>query len=276
MPVSFRASEQIKGGLISDVDGTLTRIRMESDIYENGTPSIGGVGIITLEDGSTERVIWSLGRPEEWEILDAETVTEGGREFQRGTQVDSVKGHTGTVDSSNLSMMMREMENAGFPANKKTDYVTCVEGVKAHWIRKPQQKRAGLEQQAQPEGRERTVLVPEKVLLMPGEKGKGTQAKSTGAGTKATPAATASNALENEAAVAIAESAAGVMKATKAGTVLKGKWVTTKLGVFSKADGYTEADKTVKDAVAEIFKNAEWLAEHGITTLDSGDMQIEA
>ena len=285
MPISFRPSEQVKGGLVGDVDAVLTRIRMESDIYQNGTPSIGAVGILTLDGGDTDRVLWSLGSPQEWEILNPETVTEDGREFLRGIQVDSVKGHTGSTDSANVSMLMREMQNAGFPANKITDVITCIEGVKCHWIRKPQPKRSGLDQpqQGQPqqgEGRERTVLVPEKVLLMPGEKAKGgTAARPTvapGASGKTT-VAPATDPLENELAVGIASAAVAILKATKAGAVPKSKWVTTRLAAASKADGYPEADKPTKDAVGELLKNAEWLGEFGIKiAADSGDVTIEA
>src|SRR4051812_18271686 len=70
MPISLNPKDQVKGGLIQDVDGVLKTLRFEETTYSNGTPFVGAVGVIVLDGGDEERGLWSIGKVGDWEVQD--------------------------------------------------------------------------------------------------------------------------------------------------------------------------------------------------------------
>src|ERR1700684_3219638 len=115
MGVSLNPKDQIKGGLIQDVDAVLTRIRFAEYTYPSGQSTIAAVGTLTLEAGDEYEQVWSVGSPEEWELEDD------------GEMVGNRNGKTGINDNSNFGMFARELEPAGFPMNKLDKKISILE-----------------------------------------------------------------------------------------------------------------------------------------------------
>jgi hypothetical protein len=115
-------------------------------------------------------------------------LTEVGNE---GRYVVAAEGSTATAlsRSSNFIFFIQELANAGFPEDRMGDDITCLEGTVMHIIRKPAPKREGFAGSTPVvEGaREKTILVPNKVLGFPWDAKKGGKAKAAtaAAGTKA-------------------------------------------------------------------------------------------
>src|SRR5271166_640509 len=151
MGVSLNPKDQIKGGLIQDVDATLVSIIFAEWTYPGTTTAtIAAVGKLKIEGDDDEiEQAWSVGSPSEWSIT------------ADGEELESVSGKTGLNDNCNFATFMRELPLAGFPIDKLGDKIGILNGMKAHWIRKAQPKRAGLANQDE---REKTTLVPEQIL----------------------------------------------------------------------------------------------------------------
>jgi len=80
--------------------------------------------------------------------------------------------------SSNFSVLMNAVINAGFPENRLTD-ITSLEGLYAHHIGIPEPKRAGLVRETVEGAREKVISVPDTIIRLPWEKsGKTAPAKS--------------------------------------------------------------------------------------------------
>ena len=272
MGVSLNPKDQVKGGLIQDVDATLTSIRFKEYTYPSGQITIAAVGALTLDAGDEYEQVWSVGSPEEWEIEDD------------GEMVGNRNGKTGINDNSNFGMFARELEPAGFPMNKLDSKISILDGLKAHWIRKAQPKRAGLQGADE---RERTTLVPEKIIKLPWEKDKATATKgkttttASKPATGAAPASASSNGvgdLENEAAVGIASEVLAALKASAAGGHAKTQWGLKVLSGCSANDSFKALPQGAADrtAVQRLLKNAEFLATQEVEMSDKGDVIVPA
>jgi hypothetical protein len=76
--------------------------------------------------------------------------------------------------SSNFYVLMNALVNAGFPENRLEDDVSTLDGLITYNIGMPMPKRAGLASSEPAEGgRERILSVPDRVIKLPWEKGKG-------------------------------------------------------------------------------------------------------
>jgi len=100
--------------------------------------------------------------------------------------------------SSNFSVLMNATINAGFPENKLTG-IDALDGLYAHHIGIPEPKRSGLVREAPAEGaRERVISVPDSIIRLPWEGGKGKAAPAK-AKTAPVPAETEEDAGDAEA-----------------------------------------------------------------------------
>lgn len=100
--------------------------------------------------------------------------------------------------SSNFSVLMNAVINAGFPENRLTD-ITSLEGLYAHHIGIPEPKRAGLVRETTEGAREKVISVPDTIIRLPWE------------GKKASPAKSKATAATDEEFTSDAESAALAM-----------------------------------------------------------------
>jgi hypothetical protein len=281
MGVSLNPKDQVKGGLIADVDAVLSSIRFQEYTYPSGETTLAAIGKLLLDGGDEYEQVWSVGNPADWEIL------------HDGEEINPAEGNSrsGTADNSNFSQFMRELAPAGWPEQEPgvlknvQDKISALDGMKAHWIRKAQPARAGLSN-TNARGQERTVLVPEKILKLPWEKGKAAAAaKGNGAQTKSStstattaPSADAGADFENEAAMSLASEVLDALKEAKAGTTAaKSDWSMLTLGWCSKNDTFkTTKDQPLKDAVKRLLKNAEFLRAQDVTVDDKGAVTLPA
>jgi hypothetical protein len=178
--VSLRPSDlQHSTGLIDDADLTVKEARFLLYDY-NGTIQNAtlALGLILVDDeGKEYEQYFSAGDPKHFVPS-----KDGKRAIQVGQK-------TGLNDNSNFAMFIMALVNAGFPEDQLSDDVSAFEGLYAHWNRQAQPERSGLAQgQKQAEkGREKSVLVPTKILAMPGEAKKGAAKGKTAATAKAAP-----------------------------------------------------------------------------------------
>jgi hypothetical protein len=263
MSFSLHPNDQIKGGLLDDFDATLTNTLFKLWAYPNsGNVTVAMVSSMVLDNGDKYEGMWSVGDPEQYNIVND------------GKGLESKRGTTGTVDSSNFSMFTRELLNADTEQKcmkaLTENNIGLLDGLKAHWIRKAQPDRTGLKKT---DDRDRTTLVPEKIINYPG----GGKAKSQASVQKTQAAATqTANDMENEAAVAIAEAALNVIKEQKKGEVIKSAWSTTVLSGPNKVDAYKAADIPTKDAVKRLLKNAEFLTQFDVAVDEAGNVTLPA
>jgi len=82
-------------------------------------------------------------------------------------------GKTGLNRHTNAALLLTEIINCGFPKNRLTSAVTCLDGLYATWVRRKAPERPGLNQQPRAAGaREPQVLVPVQILNLPWEPSK--------------------------------------------------------------------------------------------------------
>lgn len=283
MGTSLNPKDQVKGGLMSDFDGTLQSIRFGNYIYDfvkgdpespQGAPGVGAYGKVILPDGEETLGIWSLGGEDEWIVQDAagNAITPDSHGYVRGgVQVESTKGNTGTRDSSNFSRFVVAMGKAGFPINLIADRIDVLDNTYAHWVQETQKAREGLAT-TKKDDREKSILVASKILPngLPSDAAKrakgaaaapptgASQSTATGSGsapaanagtqrktTAAAPAAPAGNDMENEAAVQIASDALPLLRAKKGGTaVKKTAWNTVKLSALQGVAAFAALEQT--------------------------------
>jgi hypothetical protein len=177
MAVSFNPDTFVKGGLIQDVDVEI----------------IGGRCTLEPPEGYSQRdrVFVEL----ELKVLD--TDEEVTQYWSAGKNTDFVPSSDGDElvptgsrgalnDNSNWSIFCQNLANCQFPKDRlETGKLSALVGTQLHVVRIPAPERAGL---AGPKGegdRKQTILVPNKLIRLPGEKkarGRGAKpAKDAGA-----------------------------------------------------------------------------------------------
>ncbi len=174
-PVSIRPSEFVEGGAVP-VDRNLTWKEVRFNLFD-----------YTKKDGTVVATTTAAR---------VNYVDDDGAEFEQqysvsdpGRFIPSVDGKTlvaiGTATalskSSNFSILMNALVNAGFPENKLVGDVSVLDGLQTYNIGFAEPKRTGLARVAA-EGeavRERVLSIPSQILKLPWEKGKGKATAST-------------------------------------------------------------------------------------------------
>jgi hypothetical protein len=289
MGVSLNPKDQVKGGLIDDVDAVATNFRFETREYDDGSGVVLTCDFTPAGDSEpmSQSPWWSVGSAAEWNIdADGFSITSTSRSPK-----------SGTVDSSNFSMFMRELEPAGFPTGKIVDKINVLDDVTAHWVRKAQPTRGGMSN-TNARGQEKTTLVMEKILSHPlinGGKGVAKNGSGTrrAAGTSASaakpappaaakpvsaaPASDPAADLENEAALEIAMEVAQTMIANYPGkSYTKNSWGVSHLSTASSTANYKQAAQDVKNAVRRLLTYADFLSSQGIELSATGEVVLPA
>lgn len=156
-------------GLLDDVDVTVKESRIVVWDYNGKVyPAVPAIKwVMELEDESLVEQYWSIGKATEW------------APNEDGTKLVALGKQTGINKSTNGAILLTSAVNAGFPENK-IDEITCFDGLKAHMIRIPAPKRAGLAPRAPREDGKTyddTILTVKSVISLPWEK-KGGGAKA--------------------------------------------------------------------------------------------------
>jgi hypothetical protein len=139
------------------------------------------------DDGETSEGMYSIGNMDTWQPSeDGKTVT------------NLKNAEAGFSKSSNMYILMKELVNAGYPENRLPDDgdITKLEGLYAFHVGIPEPKRSGLSTaEPRPDGRERVLSVPSKVIRLPGEKKAGAAPAKAGKAAAAPAAAAPSEEL---------------------------------------------------------------------------------
>ena len=171
-PVSFSPKDYTKGGgLADDFDGEITGARIDLFDYQGrAKPSVGLLLDIKTDEGEELEQFYSIGPESRWSPSDD------------GTSVIGNDGQQSITDNCNAALFFAHLVDAEFPAEKlEDDDVTVMEGLKGHFKRVPQPKRAGLSGGGD---REKTILTVSEIYSTKFDKkgGKKTKPKTGKAG----------------------------------------------------------------------------------------------
>lgn len=259
--VSLNPDTFTKGGLVQDVDveiigGSYTLEPPEG--YTQRDRVFVELELKVLDDDSEVTQYWSAGKNTDF------TPSDDGM-----TLVPT--GSKGALnDNSNFSIFIQNLCNCQFPKSALTDKLDCLFGTQVHVVRIPAPEREGLPGKGGPDQKKSYILVPNKLIKLPGEKAKakGGARKGAAAATAAQPAAAAAAAesdmdITSEALVAVAEiMAAGVAKPLP----------------MLKADVVRRHIKTpaaLRNQIVAMAGDAEWLASQGFA-VENGVVQPTA
>jgi hypothetical protein len=172
------------GGMIDDVDLTVKQARFVLWDYDGkvANPTLALKLDLEDDDGVVHEQYYSAGDPKHFVPSN-----DGTRAVPTGTK-SALSG------SSNMFLLIASLTDSGFPEDQLSDDVSVFDGLRGHFIRVPQPKRTGLPTQPGADTRDKTVLVMNKLIAMPGAtvKGKKAAGKPNGQGGKAAaPAASA-------------------------------------------------------------------------------------
>lgn len=171
--ISIKPSEFTQGtGLVDDIDATIKSARWHDWDYGGKSNNRTLAVLLTLADdeGQIHEQYYSAGDPAAFVILD------------EGKSIESNGKRTSLSNSSNFYMLMTSLIEAGYPEEKITGSdVSFLDGMYAHFIRKPQPERKGLKKDPN-DTRDKTVLCFSKIYE---KKGKAGGAMKPGAGAAA-------------------------------------------------------------------------------------------
>jgi hypothetical protein len=196
--VSINPGTFIEGGLFDGVL-TITEAKFVDDFNYGGKQKATLAAILTFinEDGESNEQAYSCGDPKKFTPSD-----DGKKLIPVGNSKQLFRG-------SNFFLLMQETANAGFPGDKMSDSIDCLEGLHADFTRKAQAeltKRQGIGKEGA------TILVPTEIITLPGEDGerfeankKAPQSKKSQPGGKKKEAAPADSEVTDAAVEAIME-----------------------------------------------------------------------
>jgi hypothetical protein len=162
--VGFGADSYVEGGgLLNDVDATIKKARFTMFDYNGKSPAASPCLKMDLEtsDGEDHEQYWSAGNARDW------------KPTKDGKGLESLKGQSGLVKSSNVAILFNSIIDAGFDGLE--DDVSVLDGLDCHWIRIPAPERPGLKKRQREDGREyeQTVLIVNNINSGGGGKKKG-------------------------------------------------------------------------------------------------------
>lgn len=162
------------GGLLNDLNLTWKDPKFVLWDYNGTVPTKNPALRVILvdEDGVETEQYWSAGDAKNWVPS-----SDAKRLVATGTAETVVR-------STNMGILIDSLVNSGYPEDQISDDVSVFAGMVAHMIQVPAPKRAGLAATptARSDGRvfEKTILVVDNVVTMPGEKKGTTKRKAAG------------------------------------------------------------------------------------------------
>ena len=248
--MSFDPDDMVQGtGLLSEVNAKIKDARFDNWTYPNTTTTIlSALVTVVTDDGIEEVIPYSIG-------------DSTGKKFQvtdGGDSLTSIAGAEGLPKGSNFAFFSAFLREMGVPKELvHAGKLSLLKGLYAFWQRKPAPERPGLVKTAAQVEKEKRygppmILVPVKLLAMPGEKvvAKGKAGAGAGAGLTLVPSASVEEAATEYVLEVLAE---------------KGGRITRKLLgtlAFSKL-----AKKPLKDEIRKLIATDEFvesLAEVGV------------
>lgn len=263
---SLIPSDWVSGGLLNDVDVTITDMTFVDDWDYNGNVQEPVLALrVTMQPDEGDEVIqhFSAGDLARW-VPDPDNP-----KHVIPAENSSAKALN---NNTNCAAFLGSLIENGFPTNVKghevSEFVDVFEGTYCHVMRIPQKKRSGLAT----DGKEKEVLVVTQILRLPWEQeGKKTVAKPNGK-----PAAAAEPEAEQEAGgeevdQAIVEEAAGMVVEVireKGGKVPASQLSVALLKHVSKSENRAAILAMVKDPEFLGMEGAPWAFDGKVLTAE--------
>ena len=254
MGVSLNPDTFTKGGLVQDVDveiigGSYTLEPPEG--YTQRDRVFVELELKVLDDGSEVTQYWSAGKN-----TDFSPSADGMELVPTGS-----KGSLN--DNSNFSIFIQNLCNCQFPKSALTDKLSCLFGTQVHVVRIPAPEREGLPGKGGPDQKKSYILVPNKLIKLPGEKAKakgGAARKgAAAAGASAAPdtAASASEMdVESEALLAVTD------------IMAEGKAMSLPLIKATVIRKHIKTPTDVRNRIVAMSADTAWLASQGFAVED--------
>lgn len=164
--VGFRPTDFTDGGgLLDNADVEWKKCEFVMWDYNGNGPQTPALKIEMDHEGTDVEQFFSAGKSEDW------------MPSKDGTKLIPIGNATGINRKSNLAILINSLIDAGFPEDKIEDDCSVFEGLKCHMVRKPAEKRTGMQQTPRKDGKvyDPTNLVVDEIQQLPWEKkGKGT------------------------------------------------------------------------------------------------------
>jgi hypothetical protein len=243
MGISLNPDTFTKGGLIQDVDveiigGSYTLEPPEG--YTQRDRVFAELELKVLDTGEEATQYWSVGRN-----TDFSPSADGDELVPTGSR-------SALNDNSNFSIFMQNLANCGFPKGQLTDKLSCIFGTQIHVVRIPGPERAGLEGKKEGD-RKQTILVPNKLIKLAGEKAKRGGKKAAAAPTTKESEGESGGDADSLALLAVTE----IMSEGKALAIPM-----LKAAVLRK---HLKTEAGLRNQIVALAGDAEWLTTQGMT-----------
>jgi hypothetical protein len=253
--VSFNPDTFTKGGLIQDVDVEI----------------IGGSCTLEPPEGYTQRdrIFVEL----DMKVLD--TDEEVTQHWSAGKNTDFTPSADGDTmvptgsrsalnDNSNWSLFCSNLANVQFPKEKLDGKISSLVGTQIHVVRIPAPEREGLSGAKKDGERKQTILVPNKLIKLPGEKSRARKGAA-----KATAAAPAAASAPAAAATETGDAASEALLAV-AEIMAEGKVMPIPLLKAAVIRKHMKTDMGFRNEIVALAGDAAWLATQGFTVDAAG------
>jgi hypothetical protein len=250
MGVSLNPDTFSKGGLIQDVDVEIIggRYTLEPPAgYTQRDRVFAELQLKVLDDGSEVEQYWSVGKNTDF------TPSTDGLELVPSGSRENLN------DNSNFSIFIQNLVNVQFPKTALTDKLDCLFGTQIHVVRIPAPEREGLEKGA--DAKKSYILVPNKLIKLPGEKSKARVGAKKGAAAAPTVGAPPANTestmdageVETQALVDVTE------------IMGEGKALAIPMLKAQVIRRHMKTDTATRNKIVALVGDADWLATQGFT-----------
>jgi hypothetical protein len=239
--ISMNPSEFTAGGLIDDVDITITDALTTLFDFNGSQPPTPCLALELTDPNKVAHIqYFSAGKPEDWQPDDA------------GEGLVAVSGKTSINNSTNLGKFLASLVEAGYPSENLNDgNLKVLIGLQAHVIQQVVERK-GLVRTGKNADRPNTVLVVSKIIALPGAGG-GVGASAASATSKATGAAGASGAVGGKSNGAAKTTPAASPAAAGGEDELDAEISSALQAALLEAEGNTLAKKDVTKVVFAAF-----------------------
>jgi hypothetical protein len=252
--VSLNPDTFSKGGLIQDVDVEIIGGRYTLEPPEGYTQRdrvFAELELKVLDDDSEVNQYWSAGKNTDF------TPNSDGLGLTPTGSRETLN------DNSNFSIFIQNLVNVQFPKAALTEKLDCLFGTQVHVVRIPAPEREGLGKDK--DAKKSYILVPNKLIKLPGEKSKAKAGARKPAGTAAAPVAAAEPAIEE-----------GEIETTALVDVTEimgeGKALPIPLLKAQVIRRHMKTDTATRNKIVALVGDADWLATQGFT-VTSGAIQ---
>jgi hypothetical protein len=252
MGVSLNPDTFSKGGLIQDVDVEIIggRYTLEPPAgYTQRDRVFAELSLKVLDDGSEVDQYWSVGKNTDF------TPSSDGLELVPSGSRETLN------DNSNFSIFIQNLVNVQFPKQSLTDKLDCLFGTQIHVVRIPAPEREGLEKGA--DAKKAYILVPNKLIKLPGEKSRARAGAKKGAASAAAPTAGAPPAATEPTMDAGEVETQALVDVTE--IMGEGKALPIPLLKAQVIRRHMKTDTATRNKIVALVGDADWLATQGFT-----------